>query len=91
MPLTSSTAAREYLPAFLIGSPVPRPCLARVSRRCAMARETARIEAAYNLIKWHGTAREKTAAAHYLAYGRPADLIAAVVAARTSAPIRLAA
>jgi len=52
-----------------------------------------RVEAAYSLIKRHGTARETRAAAHYLAYGRPADLfaLAAVVAARTSAPIRLAA
>jgi len=58
-----------------------------------MARDTARVEAAYSLIKRHGTERETTAAAHYLAYGRPADLffLAAEVAGRISAPTRLAA
>jgi hypothetical protein len=58
-----------------------------------MAPDTARIEAAYSLIKRQGTRRETTAAAHYLAYGRPSDLLAlaAAVAARTSGPTRLAA
>jgi hypothetical protein len=58
-----------------------------------MAPDTARIEAAYSLIKRQGTRRETAAAAHYLAYGRPSDLpaLAAAVAARTSGPTRLAA
>ena len=58
-----------------------------------MARDTARVEAAYSLIKRHGTERETTAAAPDLAYGLPADLffLAAEVAGRISAPTRLAA
>jgi hypothetical protein len=44
------------------------------------------VETAYDLIKRRGTRRESTVAAHYLAYGRAADVIslAAVVAARTT-------
>jgi len=58
-----------------------------------MAADTARVEAAYSRIKRHGSAGETTAAAHYLAYGQPSDLLAlaAAVAGRTSAPARLAA
>ena len=44
------------------------------------------VETAYDLIKRRGTRRERTVAAHYLAYGRGADVIAlaAVVATRTT-------
>ncbi len=42
------------------------------------------VEAAYDLIKRRGTRRENTVAAHYLAYGRSAEVIAlaGVVTAR---------